>query len=151
MAFFQAVRAAIVKMAGGGPGGGPKGEELDAAIRQLVSKAVSSDEVIDIFQTAGLKKPDISILSDEFLEEVRHLPHRNVALELLQRLMNDEIRVRSRRNVVQARSFSEMLEAAIRKYQNRTVEAAQVIAELIELAKDMRKAHERGEKLVSFR
>lgn len=148
VAFFQAVRAAIVKMAGSGlGGGGPKGEELDAAIRQLVSKAVSSDEVIDVFQTAGLERPDISILSDEFLEEVRHLPHRNVAVELLQKLLNDDIKVRSRRNVVQARSFSEMLEAAILKYQNRTIEAAQVIAELIELAKDMRKAHERGEKL----
>jgi type I restriction enzyme R subunit len=123
------------------------GEDVDAAIRQIVSKAVASDKVIDIFAAAGLKKPDISILSDEFLEEVRHLPHRNVAMELLQRLMNDEIRVRSGRNVVQARSFAEMLEQAIRKYHNRTIEAAQVIAELIELAKAMREAQERGEKL----
>jgi len=103
--------------------------------------------VVDIFATAGLKKPDISILSDEFLEEVRHMPQRNLALEVLRKLLNDEIRIRSVRNLVQARSFSEMLEQTIRKYQSRTIEAAQVITELIELAKEMREAHRRGERL----
>jgi len=103
--------------------------------------------VVDIFASAGIRKPDISILSDEFLEEVRHMPQRNLALEVLKKLLNDEIRIRSVRNLVQARSFSEMLEQTIRKYQNRTIEAAQVITELIELAKEMRAAHRRGERL----
>src|SRR6185437_3804284 len=122
-------------------------EELDAAVRQIVSRAVASDQVIDLFSAAGLKKPDISILSDEFLAEVKELPQRNLAFEVLKKLLNDEIKVRSRRNLVQARLFSQMLEEAIRKYQNRSVETARVIQELIDLAKDMREANERGEKL----
>src|SRR6185295_6758372 len=109
--------------------------------------AVVSDEVVDIFAAAGLKKPDISILSDEFLAEVRGLPHRNLAVELLQKLLRGEIRKRSKRNVVQARSFAEMLEEAIRRYQNRAVETAQVIEELIQLAKEMKGAAARGEEL----
>jgi type I restriction enzyme, R subunit len=113
----------------------------------LVSKAVSSDRVIDIFSDAGMNRPDISILSDEFLAEVRDLPHRNLALELLQKLLGDEIKARSRRNVVQARSFAEMLEQSILRYQNRSIETAQVIAQLIELAKEMREAHRRGDAL----
>jgi type I restriction enzyme R subunit len=108
---------------------------------------VASEEVIDIFAAAGLKKPDISILSDDFLQEVRQLPHRNLAVELLRKLLNDEIKTNSRKNVVQARSFAEMLEKAIRKYQNRAIEAAQVIEELIKLAKEMREAQQRGENL----
>jgi type I restriction enzyme R subunit len=112
-----------------------------------VSKAIVSDEVVDIFAAAGLKKPDISILSDEFLAEVRGMPQRNLAVELLQKLLKGEIRTRSRRNVVQARSFTELLEQAIRKYQNRAIETAQVIEELIQLAKDMRAAEARGENL----
>jgi type I restriction enzyme R subunit len=120
---------------------------LDTAVRQIVSKAVASDEVIDIFSAAGLKKPDISILSDEFLAEVKDLPHKNLAIETLRKLLSDEIRTRSRKNVVQYRHFSEMLEEAILKYQNRSLQAAQVIQELIDLAKDMREAHQRGEKL----
>ena len=143
--FFQAVRAGIVKHTI--TDGGKTEEELDTAIRQIVSQAVASDEVVDIFSAAGLKKPDISILSDEFLEEVRGISHRNLALELLQKLLNDEIKVQSRRNVVRSRSFAEMLAETIRKYQNRSLEAAQVIAELIELAKEMREAHHRGEQL----
>src|SRR3990170_6398753 len=143
--FFHAVRAALVKNTSGDSGKGP--DMLDSAIRQIVSRAIAADEVVDIFATAGLKKPDISILSDEFLEEVRHMPQRNLALEVLRKLLNDEIRIRSVRNLVQARSFSEMLEQTIRKYQSRTIEAAQVITELIELAKEMREAHRRGERL----
>ena len=107
-------------------GEGKSPEEMDTAIRQLVSRAVASEEVIDILAAAGLKKPDISILSDDFLQEVRQLPHRNLAVELLRKLLNDEIKTNSRKNVVQARSFAEMLEKAIRKYQNRAIEAAQV-------------------------
>jgi type I restriction enzyme R subunit len=139
--FFQAVRVAVVKTTVI-PGKSP--EDLDFAVRQIVSKAVAAEGVVDIFTAAGLKNPDISILSDEFLEEVRRLPYRNVAVELLQKLLNDELRVRSRRNVVQSKAFSEMLQEAIRKYQNRAIQAAQVIAELIELAKQMREAHRRG-------
>ena len=122
-------------------------EEMESAIRQLVSRAVSSTEVVDIFAAAGLDKPDISILSDEFLAEVQQLPQRNLALELLKKLLNDEIKTRMRTNVVQARSFSEMLEEAVNKYQNRAIEAAEVIEELIKLAKEMREAQNRGDEL----
>ena len=139
--FFQAVRVQLVKQA---PGQRKTDEELDLAVRQIVSKAVVSDEVIDIFAAAGLKKPDISILSDEFLAEVRDMPQRNLAVELLQKLLKGEIRTRSRKNVVLARSFAEMLEETLRRYQNRAIEAAQVIEELIKLAKDLRELEERG-------
>ena len=142
VAFFQAVKAALSKSTPARPG--KTKEELDAAIRQIVSKAVVSEEVVDIFSAVGLQKPDISILSDEFLEEVRELPHRSLAVELLQRLLNDEVKVRSTKNVVLARSFAERLEESIRRYQNRSIATAQVIAELIELAKDMRDAQRRG-------
>ena len=144
VAFFQAVRAALAKS--GAPSPKPE-EDLEHAIRQLVSRAVASDQVIDIFAAAGLKKPDISILSDEFLAEVRGLPQKNLAVELLRKLLNEEIRTRSRKNLVQARSFAEMLEKSIRAYQNRAIETAQVIEELIALAKNMREANRRGEEL----
>ena len=142
--FFQAVRTVLAKST---PGDRKTDEELEHAIRQIISKAVVSDEVIDIFAAAGLKKPDISILSDEFLAEVRDMPQRNLAVELLQKLLKGEIKNRARRNVVQARSFAELLEQAVRKYQNRAIETAQVIEELIQLAKDMRAANARGEEL----
>jgi type I restriction enzyme R subunit len=142
--FFQAVRAALTKSTEGQK---RSPEEIEHAIRQLVSRAVASEEVVDIFAAAGLKKPDISILSEEFLAEVRGMPHRNLAVELLRKLLAGEIKARSRKNLVQARSFSEMLENALKKYQNRAIEAAQVIEELIALAKDMREADKRGEEL----
>jgi len=142
--FFQAVRAVLAKNASSER---QSDEELDHAIRQIISKAMVSDEVADIFAAAGLKKPDISILSDEFLAEVRGMPQRNLAVELLQKLLRGEIRFRSRRNVVQARSFLEMLEQSLRRYQNRAIETAKVIEELIQLAKDMREASRRGEAL----
>jgi type I restriction enzyme R subunit len=142
--FFQAVRAVLAK---GTPGEQKTDEELEHAIRQIISRAVVSDGVIDIFAAAGLKKPDISILSDEFLAEVQGMPQRNLAMELLQKLLKGEIRARSKRNVVQARSFAELLEQAVRKYQNRAIETAQVIEELIQLARDMRAASARGEAL----
>ena len=129
------------------PGQAKTEEELEHAIRQIVSKAVASDEVIDIFAAAGLKKPDISILSDEFLAEMKGMPQRNLAVELLRKLLTGEIQTRRRKNVVQSRSFSEMLEQSIRRYQNRAIEAAQVIEELIALAKQMRQADQRGEEL----
>jgi type I restriction enzyme, R subunit len=139
--FFQAVRAALIKSA---PDGRKSSEDLDHAIRQIISKAMVSDEVVDVFAAAGLKKPDISILSDEFLAEVRGMPQRNLAVELLQKLLRGEIKTRSQRNVVQGRLFSEMLETALRRYQNRAIETAQIIEELIQLAKDMRQAAQRG-------
>jgi len=142
--FFQAVRAVLAKNA---PGERKTDEELDHAIRQIISKAMVSEGVVDIFAAAGLKKPDISILSDEFLAEVEQMPQRNLAVELLRKLLAGEIRTRSRRNVVQARSFAELLDQAVRKYQNRAIETAQVIEELIALAKDMRAANARGEAL----
>ena len=144
VAFFQAVKSVLTKSTADG---GRSREEIEFAIRQIVSRAVSSDEVIDIFAAAGLKKPDISILSDEFLAEVRGLPQRNLAVEMLRKLLAGEISARGRKNIVQARAFSELLEQAIRKYQNRAIETAQVIEELIALAKEMREAGRRGEEL----
>jgi type I restriction enzyme R subunit len=144
VAFFQAVRAVLAKRA---RGEARTEEELDHAVRQIVSRAVAPEGMVDIFAAAGLREPDISILSDEFLAEVRGLPQRNVAVELLQKLLRGEIRIRRGRNVVQARSFAELLEHTIRRYQNRAIEAAQVIEELIALAKHMRAAAARGEAL----
>jgi len=144
VAFFQAVQAVLAKRAAGEAR--PE-EELDHAVRQIISRAVAPEGVVDIFAAAGLQKPDISILSDEFLAEVRGMPQRNLAVELLQKLLRGEINVRRRKNIVQARSFAEMLEQTIRRYQNRAIEAAQVIEELIALAKAMREANARGEAL----
>ncbi len=142
--FFQAVRAALSKSTVGQT---RSPDEIEYAIRQLVSRAVVSDEVLDIFAAAGLKKPDIGILSEQFLAEVRGMPHRNLAVELLRKLLSGEIKIRGRKNLVQARSFTELLEQAIKNYQNRAIEAAQVIEELIALAKEMRDADKRGEEL----
>jgi type I restriction enzyme, R subunit len=142
---FQEVRSALVKVTMSESERSP--DDMESAIRQLVSRAVYSTEVVDIFAAAGLEKPDISILSDEFLADVKQLSQRNLALELLKKLINDEIKTRLRKNVVQARSFAEMLEQAVRKYQNRAIEAAQVIDELIRIAKEMREAQSRGEEM----
>ena len=144
VAFFQAVQSVLVKRA---VAEARPEEDLDHAVRQLVSRAVASEAVVDIFAAAGLDKPDISILSDEFLAEVRGLPHRNLAVELLQKLLTGELATRRKKNLVQASSFAEMLEQTLRRYQNRTIEAAQVIEELIELARTMRAASARGEEL----
>lgn len=144
VAFLQAVQAVLAKRA---PGEARPEEELDHAVRQIISRAVTPEGVIDIFAAAGLQKPDISILSEEFLAEVRGMPQRNLAVELLQKLLKGELATRRRKNVVQARSFVEMLDQTIRRYQNRAIEAAQVIEELIALAKEMREATARGETL----
>ena len=141
VAFFQAVRAALSKRV---EIGGRTDEELDHAVRQIVSRAVASDGVMDIFAAAGLKKPDVSILSEEFLAEVRGMRRRNLAVELLQKLLRGELATRRRKNVVQARSFAKLLEQTIRRYQNRAIEAAQVIEELIALARELREASARG-------
>jgi type I restriction enzyme R subunit len=142
--FFQAVRSRLSKFE---TGTGKTQDDIDSAIRQIISQAIISGQVIDIFAAAGLKKPDISILSDEFLAEVKGMPHKNLAFELLKKLLSDEIKSRSKKNLMQGRSFAEMLEKTIRKYQNKAIEAAKIIEELIELAKKMREADKRGEDL----
>ena len=144
VAFLQAVQSVLSKRAT--VEARPE-DELEHAVRQIISRAVASEGVIDIFAAAGLEKPDISILSDEFLSEVRGMERRNLAVELLQKLLKGELAARQRKNVVQARSFAKMLEQTLRRYQNRAVEAAQVIEELIQLARDMREAGARGEHL----
>jgi type I restriction enzyme R subunit len=144
VAFFQAVRAALAKRA---PGDERTEAEIDHAIQQLIARAIAPEGVIDIFAAAGLPKPNLAILSDEFLAEVRDMPHRNLAVELLRKLLQGELNIRQRKNIVQARSFAEMLEQAIRRYQNRAIETVQVIEELIALARAMREANARGERL----
>ena len=144
VAFYQAVRAALAK-AREEKGRSP--EEIEHAVRQLVEKAIAPEGVIDIFAAAGLKKPDISILSEEFLAEVRGMPYRNLAIELLQKLLKDELKTRTRKNLVQSQAFSERLEKALLSYQNRAVETAKVLEELIAMARDMREARARGERL----
>ena len=144
MAFFQAVRSVLAKRSAAEAR--PE-EALDHAVRRIISRAVAPDGVIDIFAAAGLEKPDLSVLSDEFLAEVRDMPQRNLAVELLRKLLEGELAARRRKNVVQARSFAEMLERTLQRYRNRAVEAAQVIEELIRLACELREAGSRGEKL----
>ncbi len=143
--FFQALRAVLIKKELGERERSP--EDIDAAIRQIISRAVLSDQVVDIFTAAGLKKPDISILSDEFLAEVRGMPQRNLAVELLRKLLQSELKLRSKKNLIRSRSFLELLEASLRKYLNRAIETAQVIEELIALAKQMREDEKRGKDL----
>jgi len=139
--FFQTIKAALAKKRGAGE----LTEVLDHAVRQLVAKAIVPEgEIIDIFSAAGLKQPDISILSDQFLAEVRGLKYKNVAAELLAKLLGDEIKVRSKRNLVQSREFSEMLKKTLNAYHNRAIATQEVIEELIKLAKQLKEADHRG-------
>ena len=140
--FFQTVRAALAKSA---PGAGKSSAERDLAVQQIVSRAVVSTEIIDILEAAGLETPDISILSDEFLAEVQGMEKKNLALEALRKLINGEIRSQSRINVVQTRAFSERLEEAIARYHTNAITTAEVLQELIELARDIHAADRRGE------
>ena len=140
--FFQTVRAALAKSA---PSAGKNSAERDLAVQQIVSRAVVSTEIVDILKAAGLETPDISILSDEFLAEVQGMEKKNLAMEALRKLLNGEIRSQSRVNVVQARAFSERLEEAISRYHTNAITTTEVIQELINLAKDIRAAHRRGE------
>lgn len=135
VAFFQAVKARLAKFDGSGQG--RTDDEIETTIRQVIDKALVSDQVIDVFDAAGIKKPDISILSEEFLMELKDMKHKNVALEVLKKLLNDEIKSRSKHNLVQSKSFLEMLENSIKKYQNKILTAAEVIDELIKLSKDI--------------
>jgi type I restriction enzyme R subunit len=142
--FFQTIRAAFAKST---PTSGQSNAQLDTALQQIVSKAVSSIEIVDIFSAAGLKNPDISILSDDFLADVQGMEKKNLALELLRKLLSDAIKTRSKKNVVQARKFSEMLESAIKRYYSKQIETAQIIQELIEMAKQFQEAGRRGDDL----
>ena len=142
---FQAIKSRIVKVTQSGKG--KSDEEIETAIKQILSDAVVSDEVIDIFDASGIKKPDISILSDEFLAEVKGMPHKNLALGLLKKLLNDEIKTRQRVNLVQSKKFSEMLNSAVKNYQNNLITSAQVMEEMIQLAKDIKAADRRGVEL----
>ena len=142
--FFQAVRSALIK--------NTESRRVDSgvsetAIKQILSKALVSDRVIDIFAAAGLNKPDISILSDEFLVEVRDMPQKNLAFEMLKKLLNDQIRIRLKKNIVQQRSFLDLLEKAIKAYTNKSIETAEIIQELIDLAKKIREDQNRGKDL----
>ena len=125
VAFFQAVKARLVKFEGIGTGKSDK--EIETAIKQIVDQALASDKVIDIFDAAGIKKPDISILSDEFLLEVKGMKHQNLAFELLKRLLNDEIKSRAKTNLVKSRALLDMLERAIKKYQNNLLSTSEII------------------------
>ena len=135
VAFFQAVKSRINKFS---PSGGKSDFEIDTAIKQIVDEALSSDGVIDVFEAAGIKTPDISILSDEFLLEVQNMEQKNVAYELLKKLLNDEVRLRKPKNIAQSRKFSEMIETAVNKYHNNQIDSAQVLEELSKIAKEMR-------------
>ena len=141
--FFQAVRAALSKSTGDGTKKSPA--EIEAGIQQIVSRAVVSTEIIDILGAAGIKSPDISILSDEFLAELQDMDKKNLALEALRKLLNGEIKSTGKTNVVQSRAFSERLEDAITRYHNNALTTAQVLEELIKIAKDIRAARARGE------
>jgi len=135
VAFFQAVKARLAKF--DNTGGGKTNEEIETTIRQVIDQALVSEQVIDVFDAAGIKKPDISILSDEFLAELKGYQHKNVALEVLKKLLNDELKVRAKTNLVQSKSLMEMLENAIKKYHNKVLTAAEVIDELIKISKDI--------------
>ena len=144
IAFFQAVKSRINKFAGAGV---KSDFEVETAIRQIVDVALSSDGVIDIFEAAGIKTPSISILSDEFLLEVKNMQQKNVAFELLRKLLNDEVRIRKTRNIAQGKKFSEMLESVVKRYHNNQIDSAQVLQELSEIAKEMRLEDHKSEEL----
>ncbi|MBS1578055.1 MAG: type I restriction endonuclease subunit R [Bacteroidetes bacterium] len=148
IAFFQAVKARLVKFEGTGT---EKSDiEIETAIKQIVDEALSSDKVIDIFEAAGIDKPEISgleVLSDEFLLEVKGMKHQNLALELLKKLLNDEIKIRSKTNLVKSKKLLEMLEGAIKRYQNNLLTTAEIIQELINIAKEIKEADKEGEQL----
>lgn len=143
VAFFCGVKIAMRKFEGDN-GGGLRGKDLDAAIERLVNQSVSSTEVIDLLSVAGIKSPDISVLSEEFLREMAGMEHKNLAVEALRKLLKGEVKSRTRTNVVKNRQFSERIEDAMAKYHNRVIDALQVIEELIRVARDLRDEPEDG-------
>ena len=146
IAYFQAVKARIIKFDTQG-GNGKSDAELETAIKQVIDQALVSEQVIDIFDAAGIKKPEISVLDEDFLEEMKGMKHKNLALEVLKKLLNDEIKIRSKHNLVQSKSLMEMLENSIKKYQSNLITSAEIIQEFIDLAKEIKKADARGERL----
>jgi len=148
VALFQAIKSRINKFTDAGLGGGKTDAQVDSAIRQIVDDALASDGVVDIFEAAGVKAPSLDILSEEFLLEVKNMAHKNLAFELLRKLLNDELKVRKQKNMTQGKKFSEMLSDVIKRYHNNQIDTAQVIQELSEIARDMKledsKAHELG-------
>ena len=147
IAFFQAVKARIQKFDMGAASGGKSDYEIETAIKQVVDQAIVSEQVVDIFDAAGIKKPELSVLDDDFLEEMKDMKHKNLALAVLKKLLNDEIKIRARHNIVQSRTLMEMLESSIKRYQNNLISAAEIIQEMIELAKEIKEADKRGEKM----
>lgn len=145
VAFFQAVKSRLVKF--DSTGTGKTDEEVETAIRQVIDKALVTEKVIDIFDAAGIKKPDISILSEDFLLEVKNMEHKNIALEVLKKLLNDEIKGRTKKNLIQSRSLMEMLENSIKKYHNKILTAAEVIEELINLSKEIHEIDKEPEEM----
>lgn len=144
VAFFQAVKSRINKF---NPSGVKSSFEVDTAIKQIVDESLSSDGVIDVFEAAGIKAPDISILSDEFLLEVQNMDQKNIAFELLKKLLSDDVRIRKRKNISQAKKFSEMIETVVNKYHNNQIDSAQVLEELSGIAKEMRLEDRKAEEL----
>jgi type I restriction enzyme, R subunit len=143
--FFQAVKARLIKFEISGDGSG--GVDLDTTIRQVIDQALVSDQVIDVFDAAGIKKPEISILSEEFLLELKNHEHENVAIEVLRKLLNDELKARSRTNLVRSRALLEMLENAIKRYQNKVLTAAEVMEELISVSQEIKHSDKEAEQL----
>lgn len=145
VALFQAIKSRLIKFEGIGEG--KSNADMDSAIKQIVNQALSSDQVIDIFDAAGIKKPEISILSEEFMQEIKGMKRQNLALELLKKLLNDEIKTRSKTNLTKSKALLEMLESAVKKYQNNLLTTSEIIQELIELAKEIKAADQRAEAL----
>ncbi len=146
LAFFQAIKARLVKFERTGDGG-KTDAQIESTIKQIIEQSVTSDGIIDIFDAAGIAKPELSILSDEFLQEVQGMKHKNLAFELLKKILNDEIKNRAKTNIVKSRALLEMLERAIKKYQNNLISTSEIIQQLIDLAKSVKEADKRGEEL----
>ena len=142
--FFQAIKARLSKFE---PSDRKSDLEIETAIKQIVDKAIVADKVIDVFDAAGIKKPDVSILSEEFLAEIKNMQHKNLALELLRKILGDDIKTRESQNFLQSKKLSEMLKRIIKKYQNNLLTTTQVIEEMISLAKEIKKSDKRGEAL----
>ncbi|MGB0864563.1 MAG: DUF3387 domain-containing protein, partial [Saprospiraceae bacterium] len=145
VALFQAIKSRLLKLTR--KQREKSDEDIESAIRKIVSKALISENVVDVFDAAGLDKPEISILSDDFLQEIKSMKRKNSALELLKRLLNDELKIRAKTNIVQSKKFSERLKEAVIKYQNNLLSTAEIIEEMMEMAKEMREADKRGEEL----
>jgi len=145
VAFFQAVKSRLVKF--DSTGTGKTDEEVETAIRQVIDKALITEKVIDVFDAAGIKKPDISILSEEFLIEVKNMKHKNIALEVLKKLLNDEIKSRTKKNLIQSKTLMEMLENSIKKYHSKIITATEVIEELITLSKEIQQMDKEPEEM----